>query len=539
MADKPNDRAGPADAGVPIGQRLRSAMSLLEATLEATADALLVVNLAGHVVRHNAHFATLWRIPKELLDTGDDERLLAFVQDQTVDPEAFRAGVRLLYADPERDSYDEIRCKDGRILERYSRPQRIEGKAVGRVWSFRDVTARRKAEAARDRLLESERAASASAKVAAERAAFLAEASRLLASLDHTSALESLARLAVERFADGCAVDLLDGNGTVRRVALAPPAAPAIAPPCEALGKGICVEQDDRRAVLGVPLAIAGRVIGAVRFTRERSRGFAAADLALAEDLASRVALSGQIARLYTQAQRALRLREEFLSVASHELRAPLASLQAAADGLLSGAYTGGAIPPGSPLGRPLRAIDRQVRRLSHRVNDLFEGIAVATSGVEIRPAEVDLSAVASAVVARFREDLRPGASEIGLTTPGPVVGRWDRERVEQVIAALLSNALRYGEGKPIEVAIAQRGDRALLTVRDRGAGIDPERLPDLFACFDRAGVPRDHGGLGLGLYIANAVVTAHGGSIRVESAPGEGSTFVVDLPLGGPPETP
>ncbi|MES2155366.1 MAG: ATP-binding protein [bacterium] len=120
--------------------------SVLEATLESTADGLLVADGAGHIVQLNKNFLTMWGIPPEIAAARDDDRALAFVVGQLVAPEAFLAKVKALYADPEADSFDLLHFKDGRVFERYSRPQRIAGRTVGRVWSFRDITERVKAE---------------------------------------------------------------------------------------------------------------------------------------------------------------------------------------------------------------------------------------------------------------------------------------------------------------------------------------------------------------------------------------------------------
>jgi PAS domain S-box-containing protein len=521
------------------GERtLKDTLSLLEATLESTADGLLVVDLAGHIVKYNARFVAIWHMPDEIIASCDDARALAFVLSETVDPAGFTAGIRALYADPERESYDEILLNDGRILERYSQAERIDGKPAGRVWSFRDVTARRRAEEARDRLLESERAARRAAQAAERRASLLSEASRILTSLDHESALASVADLLTQSFADCCTVDMIDRDGSVRRVAAAPEGgscgAPAVRPP----ERGTTVEEDADRAVLGVPLAIKGRLVGAMRFTRGRPRGFGAADLALAEDVASRAALAIEIARLYRRTDEALRARDEFLSVASHELRTPLATLQATTEWLLAHA-PGAPLPADSPLAPHLRSIGRQVRRLSRLVNGVLDAIAVTTTGIDLVLADEDLSAITAAVLERLRAEASRHTASVTLKTQGPVIGHWDGQRIEQVVSALLSNAIRYGAGKPITVTVERRGDLARLSVEDLGIGIAPERLPLLFDRFERAGARRDYGGLGLGLYVAHAIVARHAGSIHVESRPGEGSTFVLELPLRGPRVTP
>jgi signal transduction histidine kinase len=113
-------------------------------------------------------------------------------------------------------------------------------------------------------------------------------------------------------------------------------------------------------------------------------------------------------------------------------------------------------------------------------------------------------------------------------------VGQWDRRRVEQLVAALVENAVKFGAGKPIDVELRKEGNDAVFTVRDYGPGIAPDRLSSIFSPFERA-VPREnYGGLGLGLYIARAIAEAHGGSIAAKGAPGEGATFEVRLPIAG-----
>jgi PAS domain S-box-containing protein len=130
----------------------RNSLSLLQATLDSTADGILVVDRHGKISIFNRKFAEMWRIPEDLLQTGEDERALSFVLDQLKNPDGFLAKVRELYGHPEAESQDVVEFKDGRVFERYSLPQRIGGECVGRVWSFRDVTDRRRAEEERARL---------------------------------------------------------------------------------------------------------------------------------------------------------------------------------------------------------------------------------------------------------------------------------------------------------------------------------------------------------------------------------------------------
>jgi signal transduction histidine kinase len=134
-------------------------------------------------------------------------------------------------------------------------------------------------------------------------------------------------------------------------------------------------------------------------------------------------------------------------------------------------------------------------------------------------------------VVQRFDETAVRTGCAIEVRADVPVVGKWDRLRVEQVLVNLLSNALKFCDKKPIEVAVERTEATALLTVRDQGIGIEPEDQERIFGRFERASA-HELGGLGLGLYITGEIVKIHGGTIRVHSQPGEGARFVVELPL-------
>jgi signal transduction histidine kinase len=142
----------------------------------------------------------------------------------------------------------------------------------------------------------------------------------------------------------------------------------------------------------------------------------------------------------------------------------------------------------------------------------------------------VDLKDVVASVLVRSEELIRDSGSEISVRSE-TVSGSWDRGRIESVATNLILNAVKYGEGKPIEIEVDHPGRRARLVVRDHGIGIPCEDQTRVFGKFERAVSMEHYGGLGLGLWIAQQAILAHGGQIRCESQPGAGSTFTVDLP--------
>ncbi len=237
-----------------------------------------------------------------------------------------------------------------------------------------------------------------------------------------------------------------------------------------------------------------------------------------------------QRAQLYHKAKEEIRERDEFLSVASHELRTPVTALQLQLQLLLRAVGRPGSARPDVLFGK-LEALERQCRRIAVLVNELLDVSRLRLGRLELRLEEVDLVEVAREAAAHLRDEANRNGSSLEVAAAGPATGRWDKLRLEQVITNLLSNAIKFGQGQPITVDVSADASLARLRVRDLGRGIDPADQGRIFGRFERA-VPTDHfGGLGLGLYIAREIVEAHGGKIDLDSQPGAGTTFTVELP--------
>jgi len=225
----------------------------------------------------------------------------------------------------------------------------------------------------------------------------------------------------------------------------------------------------------------------------------------------------------------AIRLRDEFLSIASHELRTPLTPLRLQLQSTLKCLDKGETDE--ADLRPRLELALRQTVRLGILVTDLLEVSRISSGRLTLQLEEMDLAESVRDVAERHEPEARNAGTTISVQTE-PVIGRWDRLRIEQVIANLLVNAIKYGGGLPVRLTVERADGGARLTVRDEGIGISTEDQDRIFDRFERAVSVRSYGGMGLGLYIAQQIVDAHGGRIQVRSARGEGSTFMVDLPM-------
>jgi signal transduction histidine kinase len=236
-------------------------------------------------------------------------------------------------------------------------------------------------------------------------------------------------------------------------------------------------------------------------------------------------------ARLYQAAQRAIASRDEFLMVASHELRTPLASLRLTVQGLRS--RTLAASP--ELLSKLLRLAERQTEKMARLVDAMLTFNGPEAMRSNLRFGSTDLVAIVHNVADALHDELTHAHSTLAIAAPDHMVGRWDRAALEQALTQVLSNAIKFGSGKPIELSLEEHAGRATCNVQDHGIGIPADRLPYVFDRFERGVSARHYGGLGLGLSIVRSIVQAHGGDVRVASAVGSGTSVRLELPQEGP----
>jgi PAS domain S-box-containing protein len=235
--------------------------------------------------------------------------------------------------------------------------------------------------------------------------------------------------------------------------------------------------------------------------------------------------------RYEAELQAAIATRDEFLSIASHELRTPLTALSLQLDGLERTLTRSAASTERDKTIRKVTMALRQADRLASLIDGLLNVSRIANGRFRLELEAFDMVGLVHEVAQRFDDEAERVGSVVSVNVPDAVLGRWDRSRVDQALANLLSNALKYGAGRPIDITLLDEGERVSIAVRDQGIGIAPEDRERVLGRFERAVSSSHYGGLGLGLYIANEIVCAHGGRIDIDSQPGHGAKFTLSLP--------
>jgi PAS domain S-box-containing protein len=505
-----------------VDAELRDALSLLSATLESTADGILVVTADGRIAGSNERFAILWGIPAELIDSHDDGRVMAFVLDQLANPDRFVDKVRELYADPGAESLDVLDFRDGRTFERYSRPQLVGEEIVGRVWSFRDVTSRRRAQD---------------------------QAREALAQLEGLGAIvRSSADAIVGKDVNGVITSWNPGAEKLYGYAAA-----------EVIGRDFrfLIPDHRRRAEDAVMAAVldggqdrsfeTDRVrkdgsIVPVSLTVSPIRGEhgVIGTATIGHDITARRAAEAELLAAREAALESSRLKSEFLATMSHEIRTPMNGVIGLTALLLD-----------TPLDETQRKYAQGVQTaagaLLTLINDILDFSKLEAGKIDLDVISFDPRYLMEEVAALLTEDAQGKGLELIAYCRPEVPARLagDAGRIRQILLNLASNAVKFTASGEVAIrvnVVEQDAGTAVVRfeVSDTGIGIDAADHLRLFDSFSQAdaSTTRRYGGTGLGLAICRRLTEAMGGEIGLTSTPGEGSTFwfAIRLPVAETP---
>ncbi len=480
-------------------ERQRS-LSLLEATLESTADGILVTDRDGRMERTNQRFAAMFRIPRELVAARDDASVQALVIEQLENAPAAIERVRALQAQPDAESFDTLRFRDGRVFERYSLPQRVMGEVAGRVWSYRDVTERDHAEHAMARMV-----------------AIIEATPDLVATCD--AGLRTLYLTRAGRRMVGIGEDQpLGGHPIVglhpesARTRLVEVAVPRALQEGAWRGETLLLHRDGREVpVLQVVLA------------HRSPDGEVDVLSTIARDISQRQRAEQELRRTHTMAALG-----SLVAGVAHEVRGPLRGISSTLDAF-------DARFAGSQEHAPyVRVLREQLERLTSLMNDLLE--YAKPPRLELRQGRLE-GVVAAATSACAALGERAGV-RIDTRVPEDLPPlRMDARRLAQVFQNLLENAVQHsprGARILVEARLVPDGSpgRVECRVEDDGPGFPPGDLPHLFEPF----FTRRPGGTGLGLSIVHRILADHGGTIAAANRPERGARFTLTLPIVAEP---
>ncbi len=251
-----------------------------------------------------------------------------------------------------------------------------------------------------------------------------------------------------------------------------------------------------------------------------------------AYEVSAQVLSRQAVEKLNSDLEDALRARDEFLSIASHELKTPLTSLslqlQSARRRIKPETHEA---PAPEVLAKVVNTSMTQVTRLTRLVEDLLDVARIQSNKIEYKFQEFEFSQLLKDVVESHSDQIQSAKCTIELKIDADVIVYWDQNRIEQVVVNLLSNSLKYSPGTLVTIALTSDEERVQFKIQDHGPGIPKDRQSKIFERFERATSARNISGLGLGLYITRQIVTAHQGTIQVESDEGRGTTFIVEIP--------
>ncbi|HTE20858.1 MAG TPA: ATP-binding protein, partial [Armatimonadota bacterium] len=553
---------------------LQKEREFLQAVLENVADGIIACDSTGAITHVNRAAREFHGIPGEAPLTEDwtTHYHLYGPDGETPLPPEEAPLVQAFHGHTVRDAEVVLAPRRGRARSLVTSGQKISdahGEKLGAVVVMHDLTERKQAEEERAHFIR-EQAARAEAEAAQHRIGFLADASEMLSSsLDHEATLANLARLSVPYLAEACVVDMVEEDGTLRRLAAAhaDPSRQALlgasdeqpvltlredhpihvalrtAQPqfqggaSEQLlaGTGQPEVASSEPAASGsltcVPLVARGRTLGVLTFFTTRSgHRYGPSDFSLAKDLARRAALAVDNGLLYRKVQEDDRRKSVFLAMLGHELRNPLAAIKSSMEVI----RMRGTDNP--RLERAMNVVHRQVDHQTRLIDDLLDVSRITQGKIVLRKEKVDASAVMTHAVESARPLIESRKHDLTVSLCPELM--WldaDPTRLEQVVANLLTNAAKYTDpGGHIWLRCEHVDNTIVIRVKDTGIGIAPEMLPRIFDIFTQvdSALDRGHGGLGLGLSLVRSLVQMHGGEVEAHSeGEGRGSEFTVRLP--------
>jgi PAS domain S-box-containing protein len=541
-------------------QELARSLSLVRATLESSSDGIVVTD-QGTITDFNSRYLEIWGVERQLLDSGDHRQVVRALAPQLADPQRFVARVEEIYATSPPETFDLLALKDGRTFEWYSKKQLVDGREVGRVWSIRDITDRKRTEEAlreETRILEilNETGAALASELdlqsvlqrvtdaatqltGAQFGAFFYNSTDEHGEAYMLYTLSGASRKAFEDFGHPRATPLFGptfrGEAPIRLDDVLSDPRYGQMPPHHGMPRGHLPV----RSYLAVPVVSrSGEVIGGLFFGHAEPGRFTDRSERLVIAIAAQAAIAVDNARLF-ESERAARaaaerlsdMKDRFLANLSHELRTPLNAVLGWAQILRRGAKDP------ADLQRGLEAIERSARAQSQMIGDLLDTSRITSGKVRLDVQPLDPISFIDAAI----ETVRPSAEAkdirlIRLLDPGagPIAG--DPARLQQVLWNLLSNAIKFTpKGGKVQVTLERVNSHIEINVIDTGIGIKPEFVAHVFDRFQQGdqSTTKAYGGLGLGLSIVKHLVELHGGTVKASSAgPDKGATFSVHLPL-------
>lgn len=285
---------------------------------------------------------------------------------------------------------------------------------------------------------------------------------------------------------------------------------------------------------LGIPVVTKeGHPIGAVCVIDHKKRQWSDEDISILEEITSSFLSEIELRQAINRAKRETELREEFISVASHELQNPLSVMKLQSQLLKMKANRQTLTPEEQKSS--LEKIDRQIQRLTLMIEDMSDITRLGKGEFSLHSETTDLSALVNEVVMNYEDALKAARVQTVMDIEEGIVGHWDPTRLEQVMVNLISNAAKYASGSEVQLSLKQKAREVTFTVSDSGPGISPENQIKIFEKYERVRSDESVKGLGLGLFIARQIVEQHGGSLTLRSELGKGSVFEMTLPLAMP----